>query len=244
VAARALGFDPVYDYVAGKADWLAYGLPREGSRAAAPRAGDVLDTEPPTCALGEDLTTAATAIEGSRYGFCLVVNDQRIGLGRVRRSALEGAVEGGTVESVMEAGPSTVRPDTPARELVDRLARRHLNTAVVTTPEGRLLGVFALDVGLLERRPDDLDLLADAFAAQPGLEHHHDLVQRAGALVVGRDEEQDATALAGTRVVADALEALADPQHALWRPDGRRVVGEPGDLLGRISAPVAITSLS
>ncbi len=140
---EALGFDPVYDYVAGKADWLAHGLPGEGARAAIPRAGDLLDTDPPTCAFDEPLATAASAVVSSRYGFCLVVNDQRIVLGRLRRSALEGAVEGAVVESAMQPGPSTVRPDTPARELIDRLARRQLNTAVVTTPEGRLLGVFA-----------------------------------------------------------------------------------------------------
>jgi hypothetical protein len=42
----------------------------------------------------------------------------------------------------MEPGPSTVRPNTPARELVDRLAGSELNTAIVTTPGGCLVGVF------------------------------------------------------------------------------------------------------
>jgi rhodanese-related sulfurtransferase len=34
-----LGFTQVYDYVAGKADWLAHGLPTEGeqARSLAPR---------------------------------------------------------------------------------------------------------------------------------------------------------------------------------------------------------------
>jgi CBS domain-containing protein len=143
VAARSIRVRTVYDYVAGKADWLAHGLAREGTRATVPRAGDLLDTEPPTCTLDEDLATATAAIERSRYGFCLVVNDQRIVLGRLRRSALHDTVANARVETVMEPGPSTVRPDTPARELADRLASRNLNTAVITTPEGRLLGVFA-----------------------------------------------------------------------------------------------------
>src|SRR4051794_9554416 len=103
---EALGFDPVYDYVAGKADWQAHGLPIEGTRAAIPRAGDLLDTETPTCAPGEDLATAAAAVERCRYGFCVVVNDRGIVLGRLRRSALPGAAEGATVEAVMEPGPS------------------------------------------------------------------------------------------------------------------------------------------
>jgi hypothetical protein len=37
--------------------------------------------------------------------------------------------------------PSTVRPDVPATELARRLRGRDLNTAVLTTPEGHLLGV-------------------------------------------------------------------------------------------------------
>ena len=41
----------------------------------------------------------------------------------------------------MEGGPSTVRPNANARELIERLAKRDLRTAVVTTPEGRLIGV-------------------------------------------------------------------------------------------------------
>jgi CBS domain-containing protein len=140
---EALGFDPVYDYVAGKADWLAHGLPHEGTSATIPTAGDLLDTEPPTCTLGEDLTAAAAVVERSRYGFCLVLNNHGIVLGRLRRSALEAAAESANVDTVMEPGPSTMRPDAPARELVERLARRQLNTAVVTTPEGRLLGLFS-----------------------------------------------------------------------------------------------------
>ena len=41
----------------------------------------------------------------------------------------------------MEEGPSTVRPDMEAPKLAARLSERALHTAVVTTPEGRLLGV-------------------------------------------------------------------------------------------------------
>jgi CBS-domain-containing membrane protein len=41
----------------------------------------------------------------------------------------------------MEAGPSTVRADRPLAELAERLGSRGLHTAVVTGPDGRLLGV-------------------------------------------------------------------------------------------------------
>ena len=141
---EALGFKPVYDYVAGKADWLAHGLPREGTNAAVLYAGDLLDTDPPTCRLGDSLSALRTTLETARSGFLLVVNEERVVLGRVRRSVVvEDGEADATAESLMEPGPSTVRPSTPAHELAEHLAQRGLRAAVVTDPGGRLLGVFA-----------------------------------------------------------------------------------------------------
>ena len=40
----------------------------------------------------------------------------------------------------MEPGPSTLRPREPAQEIGKRLAERHLTYAIVTDPEGHLLG--------------------------------------------------------------------------------------------------------
>jgi CBS domain-containing protein len=131
--------------VGGKADWLANGLPREGTSATVPYAGELVDANPPTCALTDTVADVRAKLEGTRYGFCLVLNDRRILLGRVRGSALDGTAATATVDSVMEPGPSTVRFDTPARELVQRLAARDLSTAVVTTPGGCLVGVFRSD---------------------------------------------------------------------------------------------------
>jgi hypothetical protein len=45
------------------------------------------------------------------------------------------------------------------------------------------------------------------MAAQPGLEHERDLVQRARALVVWWDQEQDPLRLAGARRVAHVAQA-------------------------------------
>lgn len=140
---ETLGFEHVHDYVAGKADWLSNGLPREGEAANAPYAGDVVDADPPTCALGDTIGDVRATLDGSRYGFCLVVlGEHRVLLGRVRRSAIDGADPGATAEHVMEPGPSTVRYDSQLRDLVERLAERGLKTAVVTTPGGCLVGVF------------------------------------------------------------------------------------------------------
>jgi hypothetical protein len=141
---ETLGFDPalVFDYVPGKADWLANGLPREGDSAGVLHAGEAVDADPPTCALDTPVSQVREMLDGSRYGFCLVVTARRIVLGRVRRSQLADADATHTAETVMEPGPSTVRFDERADALVERLAKRELKTAVVTTPGGCLVGVF------------------------------------------------------------------------------------------------------
>jgi rhodanese-related sulfurtransferase/CBS domain-containing protein len=138
---ETLGFERVHDYVGGKANWLAHALPREGEDLVT-YAGELVEPAPPTCVLSDSVADVRAALEGSRYGICLVATEHRIVLGRVRRSALNEADPSAAAESVMEAGPSTVRPNTNARELIERLAKRDLTTAIVTTPEGRLIGVF------------------------------------------------------------------------------------------------------
>lgn len=90
--------------------------------------------------LDEDLAGVRSRIDASPYGFALVTAPGGTVLGRVRRSALQSEANG-DAESVMEPGPSTVRPDLDAAELLERLRKRQLTCAVVSTPEGRLMGV-------------------------------------------------------------------------------------------------------
>src|SRR3954466_12276766 len=128
---ETLGFSDVYDYVGGKAEWLAYGLPRESENASVPYAGELAHPHPPTCALRDTVADVRAALDGSRYGFCLVLSARRILLGRGRRTAIEGADATAPVESVMELGPSTVRFDTKPGDLVQCLADKHLKTAII-----------------------------------------------------------------------------------------------------------------
>lgn len=139
---EALGFEHVADYVGGKADWLGHGLPREGATSGIPYAGDLVDREPPTCRLGASVGDVTAQLSASHYGFCLVINEQRIVLGRVRNSALADADENTSAETLMEPGPSTVRPNTSAHDLTERLAQQDLQTVIVTTTDGGLIGVF------------------------------------------------------------------------------------------------------
>jgi Mg/Co/Ni transporter MgtE len=82
----------------------------------------------------------AKRIADSAYGFALVMSGGGVLLGRLRASSLDAPPET-PAEQLMEGGPSTVRPDLPADELARRLRERDLKTAILTTPEGHLIGV-------------------------------------------------------------------------------------------------------
>lgn len=136
-----LGFAEVYDYMPGKVDWIAHGLPVEGEWDQGATAGALARDDVATCRRDETAATVRERIEASPYGFALVLAEERgIVLGRVRRSGL-GADPNATAETLLEPGLSTVRAHIEAAELGRRLRERDLATAVVTTPGGRLIGV-------------------------------------------------------------------------------------------------------
>jgi CBS domain-containing protein len=146
---ESLGFTRVYRYTPGKDGWLAMGLPTEGPDAATPRAGDVADRETPTCALHDRLGDVRDRLRSSGQMSCIVVNDQRVILGRLRGEALAGDAEQ-TVEEVMEAGPTTVRPSEPLDALIGRMQKRKAKSIIVSTAAGVLVGVLRREDG--ERR--------------------------------------------------------------------------------------------
>jgi hypothetical protein len=141
---ETLGFEHVYDYVSGKVDWLARGLATEGEKATQVRAIHFVRDDAVTCALNEQIGDVADRVAASPYGFALVVSDGGVLLGRLRRAMLDSERQAVAGE-VMEPGPSTVRADTPADTLRQRLQSRNLRSAVVTTPEGVLLGIVLRD---------------------------------------------------------------------------------------------------
>ena len=138
---ESLGFKKVYDYVAGKADWIAAGLPIEGELASVPRAIDVVKRDVPTCSPFDRIGDVSDQVEAAREDVCIVTNDEGIVLGRLRRRAL-ASDRGKAVHEVMQSGPTTTRADDPLKELVDRLRGAGVRSILVTTPEGRLLGVL------------------------------------------------------------------------------------------------------
>jgi rhodanese-related sulfurtransferase len=136
-----LGFE-VYDYALSKIDWMAHGLPMEGTAADRPTALSFARDDVVTCALDDHAAEIKEHIEASPYGFALVLAD-RVVLGRIRRTGLEGAPEDATAELLMEPGPSTTRPHADPAELEKQFQRSGTSTAILTTPEGELMGVVS-----------------------------------------------------------------------------------------------------
>ena len=137
---ESLGFPRVYEYAAGIADWLAFGLPSEGRDAAKPRVGQIARRDVPTCRMSDRVGDARERVDAAGWDECVVVNEQRVVLGRLRGAALKAPAET-VAEEVMEPGPSTVRPDEPLATLVPRLRNKRVKRMIVTTPDGRLVGI-------------------------------------------------------------------------------------------------------
>src|SRR5919106_378837 len=83
-----LGFERVYRYAPGKADWLAAGLPTQGPGTQTLRAGTVARRDVPACKPGDRVADAAAAARAAEADVCMVVNDERVVLGRLRGDAL------------------------------------------------------------------------------------------------------------------------------------------------------------
>ncbi len=135
-----MGFAQVYDFVAGKKAWGSYGLPHEGTKVPAPLAAEVARRDVPTCTLNDELADVRERVRADVWDTCIVVSKERVVLGRLGRKAIAGDSDE-TVASAMAEGPSTVRPSMGADALLGRIRERNLTSLLVTTPDGKLLGL-------------------------------------------------------------------------------------------------------
>jgi Mg/Co/Ni transporter MgtE len=134
-----LGFGAVYDYTAGKVDWLAAGQPNEGPGPAPPRVNSAMDTDVPVCRLDAEAGEAVRRARAAGWPLCVVVNDKRVVAGRVRVDKV-AADDSRRAEDAMEPGPATIRAHEDLAATLARMADRHVVVLLVTTPEGMLLG--------------------------------------------------------------------------------------------------------
>ncbi len=121
---ESLGFTQVYDYVAGKVDWAAAGLPLEGANGSPTRAGAHVHTGVPVCRLDDPLHDVCDRLEDSGWDTWI--------RGRENVSA----------EEAMTLGPSTIRPSARLIDMVERMRQQNLTNLPVTTSDGRFVGLL------------------------------------------------------------------------------------------------------
>ncbi len=159
-----LGFEEVYDYVAGKEDWFGAGWPSEGKAAGVTRVAALADGDVATCAADEKVGEVRARLGGDD-DLCVVVNQRRVVMGLVGRGDLE-VDDDRPVVDVMQEGPTTIRPNVPAPVLAEHLEHGSSSTALITTSEGELVGLL---------RASDLEAWAeDQGQAEVGHAHPGD----------------------------------------------------------------------
>ncbi len=134
-----LGFT-VYRYQAGKADWFAAGLPREGHDAGIPRLGDVATRDVPTARLEDRVGDVLDRPAAGTAEPLIVVDTDRVVLGLVKPEALKGDPRS-RIEQVMDPGPVTFRPNLRVGEMPEYFKRHAIQHALVTTSDGVLIGL-------------------------------------------------------------------------------------------------------
>ena len=138
---ESLGFTRVFDYVGGKADWFAAGLPREGSLASVPRTGDIARRDDATCRLTDKTSDVVARARQVGQNTVIVTTPGGVVLGRIRIDQLGDGSEA-LAEDVMESGPTTTRADTTLEAINERFQVRNVDSILVATSDGRLVGTL------------------------------------------------------------------------------------------------------
>jgi predicted transcriptional regulator len=131
----------VYDYVDGKLDWMAAGLPTEGTNAKLPRAGSTAHKDAPTCGLKDRLGDVRDRVRAQGWDSVVVVNEGRVVLGLLRSAELDKDADL-LIERAMRPGPSTFRPYVSLHEMAHFMVEHKLDNAPITTSDGRLVGLL------------------------------------------------------------------------------------------------------
>jgi CBS-domain-containing membrane protein len=97
----------------------------------------------PTCGPDDQIRDIVGAVRVDGRETCVVVNDEGIVLGVVRKQALASDADR-TVRDVMQTSPSTFRPNVTLEELLKWMRDRGVKTnSLVTAGDGRFLGIIS-----------------------------------------------------------------------------------------------------
>ena len=138
---ESLGFQEVYDYAAGKADWFSAGLPMEGEVAEAVFIGELARGNAPSCRLEDRVGDARKQAEARGWDQAVVLDQRGVLLGWLSQDALrsEPAAE---VSTVMLEGPTTFRPNMPPEETARWMDGKGVDSVLVTSSDGTFIGVL------------------------------------------------------------------------------------------------------
>ncbi|MBO0713394.1 MAG: CBS domain-containing protein [Acidimicrobiales bacterium] len=128
----------VYDYVAGKMDWLGFGLPHDGTALLV---SEVARRDLPTCCPGDAVESVLGLLQEAEVALCPVIDGHGVVLGAVHRKELEKTERGTPAEEVMEVAMSTIRPSAELHTLLDQMEQARTEATVITRPDGTLFGL-------------------------------------------------------------------------------------------------------
>jgi CBS domain-containing protein len=136
---ESLGFTKVYEYKAGKQDWIAAGLPSHGRLSDDLTVASVVRRDVPRFGLEDRVGPIRESLRAAGCEWAAIVNGSGILLGRVRGEDITDP--DATASSVMNEGPSTYRLNVTLNELLERMDKGRFDMAFVTDPDGRLCGL-------------------------------------------------------------------------------------------------------
>lgn len=139
---ESMGFQEVYRYTPGKADWLAAGWETEGTEARKVRIRAMIHKDVPTCGLRERLEDVKSRRRPNQ-DLCVVINDRNIVMGVIQGETWDANPLARVVD-VMQPGPRTLRPDLEPKDAQRILRNYDAPVAIITTSDGELLGVVRI----------------------------------------------------------------------------------------------------
>ena len=136
-----MGFPEVYEYAAGKADWIAMDQPTV-HRDTGERIEQAARKDAPTCALQDTLESVRAKLP-KEWNICVVLNFDRIVLGLI--DFLRELERDKSIGEIMRPAPLTLRPGKPVADVCEYLKSKDVPVALVTTSVGQFIGVLRRD---------------------------------------------------------------------------------------------------
>lgn len=149
---KSVGFQEVYRYTPGKADWLAAGWEIEGTEAKKARVRQMIQKDVPTCLLRERIEDVRSRRRPNQ-DLCVVVNDRNVVLGVIQGETWNANHEA-RIANVMQPGPRTIRPNLDPKDAQKILRKYDASTAIVTTSDGELLGIIRIAQKNTQKAPN------------------------------------------------------------------------------------------